>query len=329
MSKSANQKLKLLYLAKIFSEKTDEEHGLTLTELIRLLEQYQVSADRKTLYMDLEELRRFGMDIIKQQSGRSVVYSLASREFELAELKLLVDSVQSARFITEKKSRALIAKLESLASVNEAHMLHRQVIIAGRVKTVNENIYYNVDRIHAAISADKRIRFQYFNWTPDKRMELRRGGEFYEISPWHLIWDDENYYMVGYDPESGMIKHYRVDKMLKIDTVDKPREGSEALSDIDIAQYSRRLFGMLGGEAEKVTLECENYMAGVIIDRFGSETVMYPKDDKHFIAEVDVVAREQFLGWLIGLGRGVKVIAPESIVSNMRQIAADILEYNT
>lgn len=320
MAKGNNQKLKLLYLAKIFLEKTDETHGLSLAQITQLLQENQVTADRKTLYLDFEELKRFGFDILKEQQGRSVVYHLASRRFELAELKLLVDSIQSAKFITEKKSRLLIKKLGSLISEYEAKQLQRQVIITGRVKNNNESILINVDSIHSAINENRQISFHYFQWTPEKQRHLRHQGKKYIVSPWHLVWDDEKYYMIGYDSESEMIKHYRVDKMLHISHLDEKRQGEKTMKTLNIAAYSRRLFGMLGGQSMKVTLECANEMAGVIIDHFGSDTFIIPKDNHCFTAHVDVVPSNQFIGWIIGLGKDVKIISPTSVVDKVKEI---------
>lgn len=305
--KGNNQKLKLLYLTKIFMEKTDDSHALTLAEITAQLNAYEVTADRKTLYLDFEELKRYGLDIVSEQCGKTVVYHLASRQFELAELKLLVDSVQSAKFITEKKSNSLIKKLESLVSEHEAKQLHRQVITAGRVKTMNESILINVDSIPRCPSMiTSRLAFQYFQWTPAKERELRHDGQRYVISPWHLVWDAENYYMIGYDSYSEMIKHFRVDKMLRISSTDEKREGQKKMKELNIAAYSRSLFGMLGGESKHVTLECHNSMAGIIIDRFGKDTPMMKKDDEHFMAHVDVIPSDQFLGWLLDLAVELK-----------------------
>lgn len=301
-------------------EKTDDTHALTLAEITSLLNDYEVTANRKTLYLDFEELKHYGLDIVSEQKGKTVVYHLASREFELAELKLLVDSVQAAKFITEKKSRFLIKKLVSLASEYEAKQLQRQVIIAGRVKTMNESILINVDRIHSAINNNHQIAFQYFQWTPTKERELRHEGQNYTISPWYLVWNDENYYMIGYDSDSEMIKHYRVDKMLKISETEEKREGQRKLKEMDIAAYSKRLFGMLGGNTECVTLECQNELAGVIIDRFGKDTFLAPKDEQHFIARMDVIPSNQFLGWIIGLGPGVRIVSPDSVVEKMKEM---------
>ncbi len=320
MAKGPNQKLKLLFLARIFMAETDEEHGLSCQELIQRLNEYEVTEDRKTLYLDLEELRYFGMDIVSEQTGRNVLYRLASREFELPELKLLVDSVQSAKFITERKSRELIAKLETLASRYEARKLHRQVLISGRVKTINESIYYNVDKLHTAIGEDRQIRFQYFQWNVKKEMELRHGGAWYQISPWALVWDDEYYYLIGYDPKGDKIKHYRVDKMLSISLLDEKREGREMFQTLDLPQYSRGLFGMFGGEETTVTLECENHMAAVMIDRFGKDVPMRPTDPSHFQVRIQVSASEHFLGWVVGLGGGVRIVAPQAMTDAMKAL---------
>ena len=326
MRKGENQKLKMLYLLKIFSEETDEAHGLSLKEITALLEGYGVNADRKTLYQDFEELRHYGLDIIAQNVGKSCIYSLGSRRFELPELKLLVDSVQSAKFITDKKSDELIRKLENLGSRHEAKKLHRQVIITGRVKTANEKIYYNVDTLHEAIAENRQIRFQYFNWNEKKELVLRRGGEYYRVSPWMLMWDDENYYLVAYDEDSASIRHYRVDKMLNISVLEEKRIGQENFKAFDSAKYASRLFGMFGGEEMKVRLEVKNELAGVIIDRFGKDIFMVPGKNGSFRAEVSVNASPQFLGWIIGLGGGVRILSPDSLREEMKAIGRRLLE---
>ena len=207
--KGENQKLKMLYLARIFSEETDERHALTMPQIRSKLAACGVNADRKTLYQDFEELRSFGMDIIAERIGRDSYYYLGSRAFELPELKLLVDSVQSAKFITDKKSGQLIRKLEGLVSRHEGKLLQRQVVISGRVKTMNESIYYNVDKLHDAIGAGCQIRFKYYQWNVHKEMVLRKGGAWYQVSPWVLMWDNENYYLVAYDSEDQKIKQHK------------------------------------------------------------------------------------------------------------------------
>lgn len=316
--KGENQKLKMLYLVQIFSRETDDTHKLTMPEIISKLAAEGVNADRKTLYQDFEELRRFGLDIIAEKEGRNYYYYLGSRDFELPELKLLVDSVQSAKFITDKKSKQLIKKLESLVSKYEGSQLHRQVIIAGRVKTMNESIYYNVDKIHAAIGADKQIRFKYFDWNIRKEMEPRYDGMWYQLSPWALMWDDEKYYLVAYDSKHEAIIHYRVDKMTQIGVLDEKREGHDAFGKFNIAHYTNTLFGMYAGDETKVTIEAENRIVSVFIDRFGKDIIIAPVDDGHFRTTVTVAVSKQFFGWIMAIDGDVKVVAPDGVVKQMR-----------
>ena len=226
---------------------------------------------------------------------------MGNRRFELPELKLLVDSVQSAKFITDKKSNALIKKLEGMVSKYEARKLQRQVIISGRIKAMNESIYYNVDKLHEAIGTDRQIR----SW--------------YQVSPWALMWDDENYYLVGYDAEDGKIKHYRVDKMWRISVADRKREGKEQFKAFNMPRYTKSLFGMFGGEEVKVTLEAENGMVGILLDRFGKDIPVKPVDADHFRTSVVVAVSSQFLGWIMALGDGVKIIGPDKVVTRMKE----------
>ncbi len=325
MAKGANQKLKLIYLMRILLEKTDESHSLTMPEILAALKAYDVTAERKSIYDDLETLRMLGMDIIGEQNGKAYSYHVASRDFELAELKLLVDAVQSSKFITEKKSNELIKKIEGLASKYEANELQRQVYVSGRIKTMNETIYYSVDKIHTAISNNVKIRFQYFQWNVDKEPELRKNGEFYCISPWSLLWDNESYYMIGYDSEAGIMKHYRVDKMLHLDLTEEKREGKELFEKSDMAQYGRKHFGMFDGEEQHVKLEMANYLAGVVIDRFGKDVSIRKKDEEHFLVTVNVAVSPQFLGWVMAFGDDVKVIGPENVVEQIREEARKLM----
>lgn len=321
MPKGTNQKLKLIYLIKIMLEKTDEEHGLTMPEILSELEAYGVTAERKSIYNDFETLRMLEIDVVQEQHGKTFTYHVASRQFELAELKLLVDAIQSSKFITEKKSKQLIKKIESLASSYEAKQLQRQVYVSGRIKTMNESIYYSVDEIHKAIASNKKIRFQYFQWNIKKETELRKEGQFYVISPWALSWDDENYYMIGYDSEAKIIKHYRVDKMLKSTCTEDEREGKELFEAFDIAAYTRKSFGMYGGEEQSVKLEFDNRLVGVVIDRFGKDIIIAPAGDNHFTIKVDVAVSDQFLGWVFALGDGAKILGPENVVEQMKELA--------
>ena len=316
--KGDNQKLKMLYLAKIFSEETDDNHSLTMPQIIEKLSLCGVNADRKTLYLDFEELRNFVLDIVAVKVGRDCFYHLGNRDFELPELKLLVDSVQAAKFITDKKSKDLIKKLEALVSKYEGKRLHRQVVISGRIKTMNESIYYNVDKLHEAIGADSQIRFKYYQWNVEKKMELRRDGAWYQVSPWGLMWDDENYYLIGYDAEDDKIKHYRVDKMLRIAVTGERREGKDQFKKFNLPHYTKSLFGMYGGNETRVTIEAENAMVGVLIDRFGKDIIIVPIDEDHFRTVVNVAVSKQFFGWIMALGEGIKITGPDAVVDQMK-----------
>lgn len=319
MPKGTNQKFKLYRLAMIMLERTDEYHYLTMPQILEALLEYDITADRKSVYNDLRDLENFGIDVEGGKTGNRYYYHVVNRPFELPELKLLVDAIQSSKFITEKKSNNLIQKLEKLVSKYEASGLQRQVYVSGRIKTMNESIYYTVDSIHSAISSNKKIKFQYFQWNVKKEMELRHGGRYYQISPWALSWDDENYYMVGYDSEAGKIKHYRVDKMLNIEIMDERREGEEVLKKLNIAEYTKKSFGMFGGEDEKVKLLVENHLAGVILDRFGKDVSFIPVDAEHFRVNVDVHVSRQFLSWVISLGEGIKIEGPNEVIEEMKR----------
>ena len=322
--KGEKQKQKMLYLVKIFTEETDDNHYLTMPQIIQKLAAYGVNADRKTLYQDFEELKDFGLDILTSQDGRNYYYYLGSRDFELPELKLLVDSVQSSKFISEHKSRDLIKKIESLASRHDATQLHRQVIIAGRVKTMNESIYYNVDKLHSAINSDKQIRFRYYDWDLEKKLKPRYDGRWYQLSPWALMWDDEMYYLVVYDSKHDRVTHYRVDKMKEIELLDEPREGRESFKEFNIARYTNTLFGMYVGDETRVILEGENKMVGVLIDRFGKDIIIAPVDEDHFRTTVTVAVSNHFLGWIISLGGGIKIAGPDPVVKQMQTLLKQI-----
>ena len=319
MPKGTNQKFKLYRLAQIMLERTDDDHYITMPEILTALEEYEITADRKSIYNDLRDLEVLGIEVEGEPVGGRYHYHVVNRPFELPELKLLVDAIQSSKFITERKTNALIKKLEKLVSRYEGMKLQRQVYVSGRIKTMNESIYYTVDAIHNAISENRKIRFQYFQWNVKKEMELRHDGAYYHISPWGLSWDNENYYLVGYDSAAGKIKHYRVDKMLHIQMSDEKREGREFFKKLDMADYSKKSFGMFGGKEEKVKLLVENRLAGVIIDRFGKDVMLIPADENHFTVHVDVRVSSQFLGWIISLGKGVKILGPDEVLNFLKE----------
>ncbi len=321
MPKSSNQKLKLPYLMKIMLEKTDERHGLTMQQIIDELSLYDITAERKSIYADFEDMTSFGIEVLCDRQGRDHLYHVAGREFELPELKLLIDAVQSSKFITEKKSRQLINKVKMLASENEADELQRQVYVQGRIKTMNESIYYNVDDIHNAINTDRKIRFKYYKWNITKRLVARHGGDYFYVSPWALTWDDENYYMIAFDDLSREMRHYRVDKMGQIDIIDEKREGQSLFKNFDMASYSKMNFGMYMGEIKKVTIEFPDEMCGVFIDRFGKEISFRKSGTGRSRLSVDVAVSNQFFGWIMSLGPDVKITGPDDVVAQIAKVS--------
>lgn len=324
MARAQGQRLKLLYILQLLYERTDEEHVVTTQDVIDYLRINGITAERKSVYSDIELLIDYGFDIIRLKERPYGCY-LASRQFELAELKLLVDAVQASKFITTRKSRELIGKLESFCSKAQARQLHRQVVVTNRNKAVNENIYYNVDMIYNAIAENAKIRFQYFEWSVNKEIKLRRDGAYYVVSPWLLSWDDENYYLIAYDDRSEEIRHYRVDKMLNISLMEEARAGKEQFEDFDVPGYSRKTFGMFAGEEETVMLKCDSKLTGVIIDRFGKEVAMRRADEDHIKVRVNVAVSRQFFGWVTGLGAAVKIEAPERVVCAYKNYLKEVL----
>lgn len=327
MTKGINQKLKMLYLEKIFQRETDDEHGLTLQEITERLNKDGVNADRKTLYSDFAELKKYVLDIISSNGGRNCTYHLGNREFELAELKLLVDSVQAARFIPDKKSHSLIGKLEKLVSREQGKSLQRQVLIAGRVKTLNRSVYLTVDKLHQAINAGVQVRFHYTRWNINKELVPRNNGNWFQVSPWLMILSDENYYLAAYYEKAGEIRHYRVDKIKDLQLLqDLPREGEAAFRKLDIPQYANIHFGMFNGEQTEVELKVQNEKVGIFIDRFGKDIMLIPQGPDTVSLTVKVDVSDQFLGWIMALGEGVEICSPEWVREKMVQEARRILQ---
>ena len=319
MARSSNQKLKLLYLEKIFKEKTDEDHYLTMPQIITELNRYGIEANRKSIYTDIDALQNYGLDIIQTRDGAHTYYHLGSREFEVAELKFLVDAIQASKFISEKKTKELIEKLESTVSTYDKTLLNREVTVSGRVKNMNESIYYSIDEIYHGMAEDKCITFRYFSWNRKGQEEFRRDGALYEVAPWALHFDDERYYLVGYDMEKKEIHHYRVDKMRNVSISDTKRKGVTEFKKTNKSKYSQQYFRMFGGEIETVTLRCENSMANIIVDQFGRDARMIPDGDDYFTARVEVAVSEQFFGWIFALGGGVKIIGPENVKEALKK----------
>lgn len=325
MAKKSNQKAKLLVLYQLLQKKGDEEHPISTPELIQALDREGIPAERKSIYTDMETLRDFGLDV-QLRKGKNGGWFVGERDFELPELKLLVDAVQSSRFISRKKSEALIRKLSALTSEHQAKQLRRQVYVDRRVKTDNESVYYAIDRLHAAIAAARAVSFQYFDYNAHREKVLRREGKRYIVSPYGLIWSDENYYLVGWEHGGTALRHYRVDRMASLTMTGLPREGDETCRDFDLAEYGKRHFHMFSGREGKVRLRCESSFVNVMLDRFGPEAMLIPDGEDHFVLTVDAVVSPQFYGWLFGLGKAVRLTAPDWAVEEYREMLETALK---
>ncbi len=324
MPKSINQKAKLLYIQKFLLEETDENHPLTVNEIISKLAGYGINAERKSIYDDMDTLRDFGLDIICTR-GRSNSYFVGERSFELPELKLLVDAVGASKFITNRKTMELIKKLEGCTSKYQANSLHRQVYVKNRIKNMHESIYYNVDKLHQAIAEKKQISFKYMEWTLDKGEKVRKNGVKYYESPCSLCWDNDNYYLITYNSKHMKNLHYRVDKMAEVTVLDAPSDFGEVGQSFDLVSHARKHFGMFGGEETNVEMQFDNSLVGVIIDRFGKEIAIKKADDNNFIISVDIAVSPVFFGWIMSLGSKAKVLGPawvkRELLKNCKKIS--------
>jgi len=318
MPKSEQTKEKLLALMEILQLETDEDHHLLAKEILDLLDQRGIHAERKSLYRDISILEEAGWDILHDRKG----YYLASGTFELAELKLLVDAIQCSRFITEKKSYELIGKLEALTSRHRANQLRRQLFLVGRPKTSNEQIYYNIDAIYSAINSDSEIQFDYMTRRTDGS-RIKRG--VYTASPYGLCWDNENYYLIAHREDRGRT-HFRVDRMEHIQLLGTPRKCPEQYKDLNMAQYSKRVFGMFGGKSSSVRLQFPEALADSAVDQFGSDIMMIPQPDGTFTLTVDVDVSPVFYAWVFSFSGRVKILGPESVVQEYREMCLNAAE---
>lgn len=324
MSKSIYHKVKILYILKFLMDESDAEHPLSTKDIIDKLSAVEIPAERKAIYDDIAALQRFGIDIEKATTGNRGYY-IASRDFETAELKLLVDAVQASRFITGSKNSELIKKLSALTSRHEADLLSRQVYISNRVRTMDDSVYNAIDTVHLAIAKNVQIEFKYFEWSAKKEKILRHSGKIYKVSPWTLCWQDENYYLIAFDDEAGIIKHFRVDKMVGVKFSDEKRKGKELMREFDMSRYSQKAFGMYGGSEETVTLECDASLAGVIIDRFGEDITFFGSGDRFSVA-VSVIISNNFYGWIMQFGGKIKIKAPAYVRNEFAKLLSAMAE---
>jgi len=319
MASSSNQKLKLLYLLKILLEKTDAQNPMTMAEIISALARHGIQAERKSLYSDMELLRQFGVDVEMQRS-KTVGYYVAERQFELPELKLLVDAVQSCRFISKRKSEKLIKKLSSLTSSHQAKQLHRQVFVMDRAKTINETVYYSIDQIHHAIGEGKKIAFQYFDYDVRKKRSFRRHGKLYITTPVNLCWNNDNYYLIAYSAKYDDFTHYRVDRMSNVDVLSE--DGDKLDKDkFNISEHAKRAFGMFDGELVEARLAFDHSLVNVVLDHFGKDVLLLPSTDGWFEISVPVSVSPVFLAWIFQFGDYVEIKEPDSLIFAMRELA--------
>ncbi len=324
MARNENGKQKLIRLIEILMRYTDEEHGLTMAEIIEKLSAYGIGAERKSIYDDFLVLEELGIPVSKNKAKQTTYY-IDPVFFELAELKLLVDAVQSSKFITAKKSREIISRLESFTSIHKSKELARQVYVEDRVKTANSASIYTVDSVHTAINSDLRLKFRYFEYDSEKKKQLRRGGDFYSVSPLALIWSEENYYLVAYEEQSEKIKHFRIDKMLDVALIDEARSKGGICESFNPSNYSRKVFGMYGGREELVTLECREKLAGAMIDRFGAEPTFH-KTDFGFKFSMRIIVSPTFFAWALGFGNDLKILSPKSVREELCDMLAKTAE---
>ena len=320
-----NNKLKILRLIDIFNNLSDQNHHLTINDLVEHLNSYGINCERKSLYNDIECLKEWGMDI-ERVKGSSTGYYLASRNFEITELKLLVDAVLASRFITVKKSRDLTRKLAAMASDNEAHKLNRQILVNENIKSINENIYYSIDKLQSAIQDDKQVSFKYFDIDVDKAREFRNGGERYFVSPYSLVWTNDLYYLIGFYGKYDKISHFRVDRMHDVEPTVLPRVHEEGMDLADMKSYLKTQFQMFSGETERVRIRFDLSLINPIIDKFGMGVLIEEHDDTSFVICERIAVSPTFFGWVMQFGTKAKIIGPPNVVEQIKKFAYDIYE---
>ena len=324
MPKSDNQKLKLLYIRDYLERNSDERHPVGAQELIDMLARQGITAERKSIYSDIKALQDFGIDILNRR-GKDGGYYIGSRNFELPELKLLIDAVQSSRFLTEKKSRELIKKLCQQCNRYDESLMHRDVVIDRRVKSMNETIYYNVDAIQEAISKGVQITFRYFDWNIDGTRRYRDRD--YLASPYGLCQDNENCYLLAHSPRHG-VTHYRVDRMTDIALTGEKRVPCPELTGPRLVEHANQLFQMYSGDRASVKLRFHRSLTNVIIDRFGHDIMLIPDGEEHFTFLVDVAVSPMFLSWVIGFGEKATILYPQHVVDECRRLAQTAIDHH-
>lgn len=329
--KSESKKLALLYLRNLFLERTDKTHYIRMPEILEYLAERNVFVDRRTVYSDISILNQSGFEIVGVAEKGGYKYHHPSRLFDTSELKFLIDSIAASKFLTDKKSKDLIAKVKTLGSSFDTTALNRGVLSPKRIKTMNDKVFDNLDILYAAISSNSQISFQYMRWNSQRKLEPSSKGYTFVVSPCAVSLSDDNYYLIAFDGKSQELRHFRIDKMRTIKLTFEPREGKDVFKSFDIVDYSRKTFGMFSGKEETVTIEAPHKLAGVFIDRFGEAANIRKNFDNPdtFLVRIAVNVSPHFYAWIFGLGKDVKIISPESVKNDFIKTATDILSnYN-
>lgn len=320
--RSYNQRLKLFYLLDYLLEKTNEDHTVKTLEIVKHLNGLGIPVERKTVVTDIHLLEEYGVDV--EYDAKTQGYRIFERDFQLHELQLLIDSVQASKFITQKVAKELTDKLKKQASSHDRPVLERRSYVINRVRSMNNSVFYYVDDLHIAIANDWQIKFRYFSYTLQKEKRYLKKGELYTASPYALLWDDGNYYLLAY--HDGQLKHFRVDRMDSIEIAMEKREGKEEFKKINLSDRSLKVFSMYSGREQRVTLRFSNHLVNVVFDRFGRDVMLIPDGDKHFTMTVEIEISPQFFGWLCGLGKGVRIVSPASAAAEMGEYVKAIAE---
>ena len=314
------QKYKILNEYQILLKESDEKHQINAVEMTKRLASKGISSERKTIYKDMDILMDAGIDLVKGDKG----YYIASRTFELAELKLLVDAVGASKFISSKKTKELVEKITELASIDEATQLARQVVVPEKSNSSNEKIFYTIDVIYQCLDNKKKMSFKYQEWTLTKEMKPRHGGKTYVVSPAFLLRNDENYYLVAFDEDSKEIRHYRVDKIISATMLDEDTEDIAEIRELNPHEYAKQHISMFAGDERVVTIRFARHLVGVVLDKFGTEIDIRPDGEAFVKARISVAISPQFYGWLTGVGAVISY--PEDEVNNFKQYLKDMVD---
>ena len=310
--------IRILHLFQFLYRNTDEMNPASVADILRFWELQGICSERKQVYKDIALLQDFGVDVIRIKSTQNH-YFIGNRLFELPELKLLVDAVESSRFITSKKSGDLIRKLGQLTSNTQAEQLDRHIYMDGMPKPSNEAIYYIVDTIQSSIQSNQQISFQYYEYLPTKEKVLKHQGYRYQFTPYALIWNRDHYYVVGWSEKHMKLSQFRVDRMTSVEMMDQP--GHQLLG-FELAEYVQKVFGMYPDDLQMVTLFCENDVMRSIIDRFGEGVRTEIVDDDHFQAVVEVAPSPPFFGWIFTFAGKIRILKPDNVLEERRQMAS-------